>query len=350
MKSRKRIYPIFLSHAGCPFHCVYCDQQKIASHFLPRPESKDILDHCQRELSTLRGMHKGQKDPMEVAFYGGTFTALPKPLLRQILELVKPLVREGVLSGVRFSTRPDFVTSSICDLLENYPVKAVELGVQSFDDEVLAKSRRGHDSLAVYEAVDLVRRRGWTLGIQLMLGLPGDDPERFLESVKRAASLHAGLIRFYPVLVLEGTTLARWYKKGSFRPLTLEEAIHWCVPAYDHLVKWGTPPVRMGLQADTQLEKPGTILAGPYHPSFGYLVRVAWWRRRIDEALESHAPPRGEKACLTLRVPKRAVSEVIGPKGMNIQHWVGTWSLGQLNVAGADSWDEPNFELDWSPP
>lgn len=349
MKSRRRIYPIFLSHAGCPFRCVYCDQKKIAFQSPSGVPSKDVLDHCRKELSALKRAHTPGKGPMEVAFYGGTFTALPEQLLQQILELAKPLVKEGVLSGIRFSTRPDSINSRICDLLEKYPVQTVELGVQSFDDQVLANSHRGHGSLAVYEAVDHIRSRGWAVGIQLMLGLPGDGPERFLRSVREAALLHADLVRFYPVVVLEGTTLAQWYRNGIYKPLGLEEAIHWCVPAFDHLVQRGNPPVRMGLQADASLEKPGTILAGPYHPAFGYLVRVAWWRQRVDDSLADGIPCSSREAILTVRVPKRLLSEVVGPNRMNIHHWVRTWSLAQVQVAGVDSWEGFNFELGWSP-
>lgn len=348
MTPGKRIYPIFLPHAGCPFQCVYCNQNRIVSGSPMQAGSRDLMDRCLRELAHVETACANDPEPMEVAFYGGTFTALSPTILHRILGAVKPLVAKGVLSGVRFSTRPDFITHEICEFLACYPVQTVELGVQSFDDEVLEKSRRGHDSRSVEGAAAMIRERGWTLGIQLMLGLPGDTAEKFLRSVQRASSLGADLIRFYPVLVLEGTDLARWFEAGLYTPLPLEEAVEWCVPAYDHLVKLGRPPIRMGLQADAQLEQSGTVLAGPYHPSFGYLVRVRWWRQRVDELLSRHDRRASCGKSLTVHVPQRVVSEVLGPGRVNLGHWGHAASSGSVTVKGHADFKDMDLRLEWN--
>lgn len=345
MTRTNRIYPIFIPHAGCPFQCVYCDQHRITSGpgRMDRSTAQELTSHCLNGLAAVEAVQAqaGDRRPMEVAFYGGTFTALPHEVLHTVLGAAKSLVDKGVVSGVRFSTRPDCVSREVCDLLEDYPVQTVELGVQSFDDEVLAKSRRGYDVRTVEQAAERVKSRGWTLGIQLMAGLPGDSPSKFLSSVKQAVSLQGELIRFYPVIVLEGTLLARWYREGLYKPLDLEEAVHWCVPAYDYLLQSGKPPIRMGLQTDAQWSEQGAVLAGPLHPSFGYLVRVHWWRQKIHEALQRWVVAGRERETLTVHVPERVVSEVVGPGRSNIHCWMRDHSFVSVKVTGHHPWAPP---------
>ncbi len=345
----KRIYPIFLPHAGCPFQCVYCDQYKVVSTSHVCGTTEELTAHCRRELAGLEAAHHKDRESMEVAFYGGTFTALPQDVLQGILDAVVPLVRSGTVTGVRFSTRPDCMSSEVCDLLEKYPIRTVELGVQSLDDEVLARSRRGYDARTVERAARRIRSRGWTLGIQLMLGLPGDSPSKFLDSVQKAVYLGGELIRFYPLVVLEGTVLAQWYRDGLYRPLELEEAIRWCVPAYDHLLKLGKPPIRMGLQVDERLGREGTVLAGPLHPSFGYLVRVHWWRQKVHEAIERRGIVGADGEILTVHVPERVISEVVGPGRVNISHWMRGRSFARVEVKGHSPWSPPEPDCSGEP-
>lgn len=347
MNSKRKIYPVFLPHAGCPFQCVYCNQHAVTASFsgqVPQPE--DLVACFDWMFTPLLDQALAGAAPGEIAFYGGTFTALPVPTLKALLERVTPWVQEGVFTGIRFSTRPDCMSREVCALLEDYPVRTVELGVQSLSKVVLQESRRGYGVEVVERAAALVHDHGWQLGVQLMLGLPGDSRESFLASVAKAVEFRPHLMRLYPTLVLEGTLLAEWHRAGKFRPLTLDEAVEWCASAYDILLNARIPIARLGLHGDPELEKPGRILAGPYHPAFGYLVRVRRWRESIDRVLGGEAERR-HAGLLVLDVPKDQLSEVIGPGQSNLRHWREKYGLDRVRVNGSHSISANGFQCRW---
>ena len=333
MTHKSVIYPVFLPHAGCPFQCVYCNQRAVVSSPSYAASAAGIIGRFQEQFSQLLEHAREKHVAGELAFYGGTFTALPSAVMQEILETVTPWVKAEVFSGIRLSTRPDGITREICSLLRNYPIETVELGVQSLADAVLIQSRRGYSVATVKRAATLVREQGWRLGLQLMLGLPGDSRVRFLDSIAAAVQLRPDLVRIYPTLVLAGTELAAWRREGSYIPLSLDEAISWCVPAYDFLFKANIPIARMGLHSDPELGKPGAVLAGPYHPAFGHLVRVYWWRERIDRHIRVN-PELFPGRELTLWVADRSRSEVIGPGKSNLRHWQEQWGFKQVTVKG----------------
>lgn len=328
--SARTIYPIFLPHAGCPFQCVYCNQNSVISDRLSGSSIRDYLhgrldvfrDHASKQTAT----------PGELAFYGGTFTAIAADVMRFVLDTASLWVERGVFSGIRFSTRPDRLGPEIRCILADYPVRTIELGVQSLVDSVLLASGRGYRAAAVSDAVASVRAMGWELGIQLMLGLPGDQREKFLASVFAAIDLKPDFVRLYPTLVLPGTVLADRHAAGRYRPLTIDEAVAWCTEAYEAFVEADIPVVRMGLHADPALQKPGAVAAGPYHPAFGYLVKVNWWRRQVDRFLAAADRTSGKR--LLLRAPARYISEVHGPARGNINHWLTHWHLAEVQVKG----------------
>lgn len=345
---RARIYPIFLPHAGCPFTCVYCNQYVVTACSRPESgkESELPISHFRCMLPRLIEDVERSSLPGEIAFYGGTFTALSRETLEEILGETKRHVDAGVFTGIRFSTRPDGITPEVCSFLSAYPVRTIELGVQSLSDYVLLESRRGYSAKAVSKAAALVHEHGWELGIQLMAGLPGDSCSRFMESVGRAIELGPAFVRIYPTLVLPKTLLAEWYKKGAHQPLSLEDAVSWCALAYDAFLRAGICVARMGLHADPELEKPGRVLAGPYHPAFGYLVRVEWWKLRVDEVLgRSPMPSRREE--LVVRVPERFISEALGPQRSNLAYWMNKWHPGRVRVQGMPGWPEGRIECIW---
>jgi len=343
MSHRKRIYPVFLAHAGCPFQCVYCNQRTVTCQAPAADAGAGVVPRFQAQFSCLLEDARRQCQPGELAFYGGTFTALPPGVIGEILDVALPSVRAGIFTGLRFSTRPDAVSGEICARLSPYPVETIELGVQSLVDEVLEISRRGYSRERVKGAVELIRKQGWRLGLQLMLGLPGDSPARFAETIARALALKPDFVRIYPTLVLTGTELAEWYRSGSYVPLSLAEAVSWCVPAYDAFHRARVPIARLGLHPDPELQKPGTVVAGPHHPAFGYLVRVEWWKMRVDRYLECHVGPIAGKA-MTLCTADRSLSEVIGPAHANIRYWLERWHLAEARVKGRA--DQPPGEFD----
>ncbi|SPF47519.1 Radical SAM domain protein [Syntrophobacter sp. SbD1] len=328
MLTEKMIYPIFLPHAGCPFQCVYCNQRVVASY---AHSESDILEYVESGLRDYSSqVHKSGRAG-EIAFFSGTFTALPPALIESILAFVSIAVKQGIFTTVRFSTRPDCLDDDVMDLLSKYPIGTVELGVQSLSDHVLQKSGRGYSASSVYSAAKRVRDRGWKLGFQLMAGLPGDTRELFIESMRKTIEIQPDFVRIHPTLVLEGTALAESFREGIYAPLSLDEAVDWLAPAYDLATTAGISVIRMGLQSDPALEKPGVIVAGPYHPAFGYLVKCRSWRDRIDRHFASLSEISGAE--MVLLVSPNQVSDVIGHRKSNLLHWKARWGVS-VKVAG----------------
>lgn len=257
--------PFFISHQGCPQRCVFCDQQKIAGATGALPAAEEILQKIELYRESARGR------TVEVAFFGGTFTALPRESQDALLAPLQEPLRDGSLYGVRISTRPDAVDDETVSFLRERGVRTVELGVQSMNDEVLDLAGRGHGGAHTVSAAGAIRRGGLQLGIQLMPGLPGDTPEKSLSSLDRALSLGPDFLRIYPALVLEGTELARMHRDGEYQPLSLDEAVLLCKAMLLESMRRGVPVVRLGLQPTAELES-GVIVAGPYHAAFGQLV------------------------------------------------------------------------------
>ncbi|SMC17448.1 Radical SAM superfamily protein [Desulfacinum hydrothermale DSM 13146] len=346
---RPLIYPVFLPQQGCPHRCVYCNQHAVTG--LPERDPwqavRDALRWVARHGRKALESHR----PGEIAFYGGTFTALEDESLRVLLGEAGMWTKRGAFTGIRFSTRPDALGDTVLSVLSDYPVRTVEIGAQSLDDAVLEASGRGHDGACVSDACRRVRSRHWRLGLQLMVGLPEETEARWRESVLRAVDLGPHFVRIYPALVLFGTALAKWYRRGRYRPLGLEEAVERCAWAADQLDAAGIPIARMGLHPDPALDAPGAVLAGPRHPAFGYLVRSRQWRRRVDAALVrwgaspgrppgeipigwSHNQPREllKRACLIVKAPLRRMSEVIGPGRSNVIYWKDRWGFSDVRA------------------
>jgi histone acetyltransferase (RNA polymerase elongator complex component) len=233
------------------------------------PSAEDI----ERVAALYLASAKAARLPRQLAFYGGTFTLLPVADQERLLAIARGYLERGQVESLRLSTRPDAVDEATLDRLRAWGVRTVELGAQSFDDTVLGLARRGHTAAQTMAAARRVKEAGLELGLQLMCGLPGESAEGFLASCRAAASLRPDLVRLYPVLVLEGTGLARWWRQGRYVPLSLAEAIERCRMALDIFGAEAIPVARIGLPASEGLER--AVLAGPYHPALGDLVRQA---------------------------------------------------------------------------
>lgn len=258
--------PFFISHQGCPHACVFCDQRTISGANGALPTPGQIHDRIDRWRSTA-----GER-PLEVAFFGGTFTALPDKIQSDLLSPLQPLLKNGILSSVRISTRPDYVTANHVEWLSGMGVRTIEIGVQSLDDAVLAASGRGHSAADSLNALLCVKNAGLIVGAQLMPGLPGDSPASSLDSLEQVIAAGADFLRIYPTVVLEGTELARRYVAGEFIPLSLERGLFLSKLLLHRAMQAGVPVIRVGLQAEAGLNA-GSVLAGCWHPALGQLVR-----------------------------------------------------------------------------
>ncbi len=264
-RKKQLIIPVFIPFAGCPHRCIYCNQQKITSTS-GLPAIEEVEEMVWRYLSTWKG--SGRK---ELAFYGGTFTALPHVVQQGYLECARRLMERGAVDSVRISTRPDCVDKGTVESLCSYGVETVELGAQSMVDEVLRLIERGHSGADTIEAVKVLKAADMTVGIQIMPGLPGDTEDTVLETAQKVMALSPQLVRIYPALVIKDTPLERLFREGSYTPWPLEKMVRLCARLYRLFTAEGIRVIRMGLQPTEGLLR--SLISGPFHPAFGGLVR-----------------------------------------------------------------------------
>ncbi len=268
------IIPFFLMNRGCPHRCMFCNERLTAGNL---PESITDTSFAKTVRAYLGGAER-KPGPVQIAFYGGTFTGMEQKEQRRLLDLAAPFLREGMIDGVRLSTRPDEIGSDELDLLAAFGVKTIEVGAQSLDDEVLLRAQRGHTAADTAQALFLLRERGLKTGIHLMAGLPGDNRDRFHRTIERVIALGPDMVRIHPTIVLRDTALAEAFREGRYLPLTLREAVEQCKDALRELTTAGIPVIRLGLQTTRELEAPGAVVAGPFHPAFRSLVESALLR------------------------------------------------------------------------
>jgi histone acetyltransferase (RNA polymerase elongator complex component) len=324
-RTRPFIIPIFLPHVGCPHQCVFCNQVSITGvkHKAVEP---DIIRIQIREFLKYR---KENRKPVQIAFFGGNFLGLKLDEIKSWLDLAGEFVSQGLVDGTRFSTRPDTITPERLDILENYPVSIVELGVQSMDDQVLALAERGHRASDTIRAVEALRQRQLGVGLQMMVGLPGDSEARSSATARRIADLGPDCVRIYPTVVVANSRLAQWFKKGDYLPLSLEDAVGQVKKAYLLFKQKGIEVIRMGLQATDDLEDGSTVLAGPYHPAFGHLVHSEIFYDNAVTAIESAGLV---KDTLTICVNPRSISKMRGLNNSNIKKLKKKYPLYSVEV------------------
>ncbi|MBW2108650.1 MAG: radical SAM protein [Deltaproteobacteria bacterium] len=321
------IVPVFVPHSGCPHRCVYCNQTTITGINASRLSAGEVRSGIRRFLD-----YKGpRRSRTEIAFYGGNFLGLHPSYGNMLLDIAQRFVDDGTAQGVRFSTRPDSVTPEALEALAPYTVRVVELGAQSMDNRVLNHCRRNHQAQDTARAVGLLRAHGLGVGIQIMPGLPGDTRASILETGLRVAELQPDVVRIYPTVVIKNTELERWYRSGRFVPLTLARAVEIVTELYDIFATRNVTVIRMGLQASTSLLKPGTVVAGPFHPAFGHMVHS---RRFLDLAIRVLDGKTRPFDRVTVRVFPGEVSRAVGHRRENIRALIKRFGLRGVQVVG----------------
>lgn len=300
------VIPYFIPHQGCPHQCSFCNQRSITGE-----EQKELQVEMDIDLTIRKWLeYRKTQEPVQFAFYGGSFTCLPRIKQEKMLEAVGPWLNNGSISGIRLSTRPDCVTREICSVLKQRGVTTVELGVQSLDDNVLLKSKRGHQHTHCAEAVKYLKEAEFRIGIQLMPGLPGESRLSFKSTIKNTVHLQPSFVRIYPALVIEGSELADLYHSGEYKPLSLGMSVVLAGWAREVFLEAGISVVRMGLQPSPSLEK--SLIAGPYDPAFGEMVISRWWLKRVRTLLGKYSDKK-----VTVTISHRDLSAFNGKCGIN---------------------------------
>lgn len=276
--------PFFIPHVGCPYVCTFCNQSRITgqsgiSHLTPDYIKKTITDYV--------GKKRNDKF-WEVAFYGGSFTAIHRDLQHTLLAPAYEMLQQDIIDGIRCSTRPDAVGDEAISLLQSYGVKTVELGVQSMNDGILVDAKRGHTAQEVVDAVARLKRREITVGVQLLPGLKGETWETILETAIDVVKLKPDFVRIYPVLVIENTELADQYRSGEYKPLSTEQAITYCAFLKEWFEEHNIEVIRTGLQSSEELDSGNSLIAGPYEPAMGELVINEQYKQCIEMCIDEH--------------------------------------------------------------
>ena len=307
MQVKHYTIPIFIPELACPFQCVFCNQRKITGRELI-PGDGEIIQSVEEHLLSF----KEKERVVEIGFFGGSFTGIPFEQQKHYLELVQPFLDSGQVSGIRLSTRPDYIDDGILELLKKYKVSTIELGAQSLDIEVLEASFRGHTVQQVEEASRKIIDHGFELGLQMMIGLPGDTFEKSVHTAYRIIELGASNTRIYPTVVIKGTALEQWYKTGKFKPLTLDEAVNWTKQILPIFEDAGIKVLRVGLHPSEGLLNGEELIAGPFHQSFKELVLTEIWGDLLKPLLVDQ---KGES--IELVVPEKEINYAIGYRGKN---------------------------------
>jgi len=314
---KQRILPIFIPQYACPFNCIFCNQKIISG------EKEEVsLDRIKRQIE--QGLKINSDEHVELAYYGGNFTAIDIDFQKKLLELANSFKK---IKSIRISTRPDCIDEERLRFLKLYNVKTIELGIQNMFDDVLNACARGHTAQHSKNAMAMIKKFGFLLGVQVMVGLPKSTLEKDIETAKILTSFSPDIARIYPTLVIEGTYLAEMYQRGEYEPLSLNEAVERCSQIKSIFIEKGVNVIRVGLQPTEEINYNAKVLAGPFHPSFGELVDSEIIFRKVVERLH------GKKySKILFMVHPKNYSKLVGQKKSNITRFKQLFSHAEIEV------------------
>ena len=312
---KEYIIPIFVPHLGCPNNCTFCNQKRISGQtkMVTAQDVKDTIDFFLKHF-------KDDFKYVEVAFFGGSFTAIDEKTQVELLEAVQEYIQDKKVNSIRISTRPDCIDKEILKRMKKYHVKTIELGVQSTNNYILKRCKRGHTYEDTKKASKLIRRHGFILGHQMMVGLPESTKQDEINTAKELIRLKPKIVRIYPVLVIKDTELADEYERGEYTPLTVGQAVERCKEIVDLFNRNKINVIRVGLQNTEEITDPGTekssVIAGPYHPAFRQLVESSmWYDSIVNEIKKVNAKVKKVKIIAN----DANVNNIIGHKKENIE-------------------------------
>ena len=299
---------IFIPHIGCPHRCSFCDQRTISGAVKP-PTGSEVTAVLEGQAASLteRGM------TAEIAFFGGSFTAIPRGYMTELLEAASRAVKRfGCYSGIRCSTRPDCISEEILELLSGYGVTAIELGAQSMSDEVLNANGRGHTAEDVRRASRLIKERGIELGLQMMTGLYRDSVDDCRYTAEEFIKLSPATVRVYPTVILKNTRLGELFERGEYGSFTFDETVELCAELLRKFERNGVRVIRLGLHASREVES--DMLGGVYHPAFRETVESRVFLDDMKQLLSGR-----EKGRYRVFTDPRNISKAVGQKRGNIK-------------------------------
>ncbi|MBE6948275.1 MAG: radical SAM protein [Ruminococcaceae bacterium] len=324
MSPKRSIIPVFVPHLGCPNDCVFCNQRRISGTLTPATKETVIQAVEDAERLNLTS------NELELAFYGGSFTAIPGEEQEELLSAAYEFIKKGRLNSIRLSTRPDCIDTETVERLKHFGVSTVELGVQSMCPDVLSASNRGHTAEDAVKAAELIKNTGFTLILQMMTGLPLDTREKSVFTARELSKLKPDGVRIYPTVIIKDTALFDMWCDGMYQEHTVEEAADWCSEIMDVFESENIPVIRLGLNPTDELSG-GAAAGGAYHPAFGELVAGKRYLKKADKLLDG-------KDCvqITFGVARGEISKAVGQKRCNILLLTEKYGLKKVLVKETD--------------
>jgi len=315
---KHRTAAVFVPFAGCPNKCVFCNQVKITGKStFSVLEAKNTIEH---QIST------ESNTETQIAFFGGSFTGIPRDLMISLLELAQSYVDANKASSIRISTRPDYINEEVLSILKKYSVKNIELGIQSMFDDVLSLCERGHTTLQSEKAAKMIIDHGFVFGGQMMCSLYGSTKEKDIMTAKKICALGAKETRIYPTVVLKDTKLFALYKSGQYSPPPLEEIIDTVSRIYEIFFENGVKVLRIGLCANEELLAEDESNCIGYHEAIGELALGEIYYRK-EKALLLKAQ---NNKNVSFTVPKNEMSKAVGHKGINKKRLIREFGLNEV--------------------
>lgn len=328
-KLKHYIIPIFVPHYGCPHDCVFCNQKKI-TNVSTDVSCEDVKEIIEEYLGYFK-----REAYIEVAFYGGSFTAIDMDLQSELLKIPYEYKEKGLIHSIRVSTRPDAIDLDILDNLKKYGVETIELGVQSLDENVLLKSERGHRASHVYRASSLIKEEGFKLGLQMMMGLPEDTRETIVFTAREFIKLEPDCVRIYPTLVIKDTKLQDQLESGDYKAMTLDEAMD--ISTYILILFYlnDINVIRLGLQVTDNIQMGMDVVDGPFHPAFRQLVESNIIRIVIDYYFENKVIDTMNTS-LVLGSNSKNISNIAGQKSSNLKYLKNKYRFKEIKIYEED--------------
>ncbi len=334
---RPFIVPVFIPHAGCPHQCAFCNQKVITHHHPQHLSNKYVTSIIEQFLRYRQSYHAAA----EISFYGGNFLGLGTNRIQELLLVAQDFVNRKHARSIRFSTRPDTITADRLALIKTFSIRTIELGVQSMDDKVLRHALRGHTTDDTIRAIRLLKQYGYTIGAQVMIGLPYQDAVSAMDTARQVANLHPDFVRIYPTVVLKGSQLETWFRSRKYEPLSLEAAVDQTKNIFAVFHQKKVPVIRMGLQASADLHADKALVAGPYHPAFGHLVHSEIFFDKVAAELDTISLPLPD---ITISVHPNSISKMRGLKNSNIKRLQAKFKIQSVQVVGDDSLAEDTVQ------
>ena len=333
--------PVFIPHLGCPNLCVFCNQRSISGK--QGFEIESVKDEIDKALLTIPADYE-----VEIAYFGGSFTGIDRKLMIRLLDLAKayvdrPIDGRACVSGIRMSTRPDYIDCEIMEMLSHYPVKTVELGLQSMDDRVLLRSKRGHSAERAEQACKMIKDAGYGLVGQMMIGLPDSTLENELYTARRICEMGADAVRIYPTVTFYDTELACMAERGEYTPIELEDAVLRSKEVLKVFEGNSVECIRIGLCASDNLMDPEKVMGGANHPALGELVLGELYYDKMCRLMEDFNKVQGRTAVFS--VPQGDLSKAIGQNGRNKKRLVNKYLLNGVTVTEHADTDEITLNI-----